>query len=160
MVLHGRFGASIMVTPSTKQYKYETLRAFVVSGNKFCATGKRSAITGGHVYRPIHSRKAAKRSGYWVYRPTAPEVTSMSSRIDVNGYAPWINGYAPGSRDAVHSGGWIIALRVGWIIAPGGSTGSFRRWVRLGLRWVRVVVFGINDVGCYRDSDERAGCYG
>src|ERR1035437_5117683 len=42
----------------------------------FCATDKRSAITGGNACRPDRSRKAVKRPGYTRLAPTAPEVTN------------------------------------------------------------------------------------
>jgi hypothetical protein len=41
----------------------------------FCATDKRSAITARHACRPKRSREAAKRPGYVVLAPPAPELT-------------------------------------------------------------------------------------
>ena len=50
-------------------------------GTRFCATDKRSAITGGNACRPDRSRKAVKRPGYTGVAPTAPESDQLMSGV-------------------------------------------------------------------------------
>src|SRR5450432_302613 len=106
---------------------------------RFCATDKRSAITGGNACRPDRPRKAVKRPGYTGFVPDRPGSDNLmgrywSFRVSVSAQT-W---KAPGLK--IHPGsdqlgvfvtsGPLRTIPVGRKSAAGGRTSVLRRDVQ------------------------------